>query len=97
MISSKAQHPNCMYMWMNHIISPEAIAAVAEWFGEAPSNARPRAHRGRGPLRHLPRGGDRLLDQRVVLDDTHLDLPGRRDVECVPYTEWVNAWNELRA
>ena len=19
------------------------------------------------------------------------------DVECVPYTEWVNAWNELRA
>ena len=23
MISSKAKHPNCMYMWMNHIISPE--------------------------------------------------------------------------
>ena len=22
MISSEAQHPNCMYMWMNHIISP---------------------------------------------------------------------------
>ena len=23
MISSKAKHPNCMYMWMNYIISPE--------------------------------------------------------------------------
>ena len=23
MISSKAKHPNCMYMWMDHIISPE--------------------------------------------------------------------------
>ena len=22
MISSEAEHPNCMYMWMNHIISP---------------------------------------------------------------------------
>ncbi len=32
--------PNCMYMWMDWIISPEANAAVAEWFGEAPSNAK---------------------------------------------------------
>ena len=40
MVSSKAKHPNCMYMWMNHIISPKANAAVAEWFGEAPSNAK---------------------------------------------------------
>ena len=40
MISSKAKNPNCMYMWMDHIISPKANAAVAEWFGEAPSNAK---------------------------------------------------------
>ena len=40
MIATKAKHPNCMYMWMNHIISPKANAAVAEWFGEAPSNAK---------------------------------------------------------
>ena len=38
MIASKAKHPNCMYEWMNHIISPEANAAAAEWFGEAPAN-----------------------------------------------------------
>ena len=38
MISSKAKHPNCMYMWMNWIISPKANAQVAEWFGEAPAN-----------------------------------------------------------
>jgi putative spermidine/putrescine transport system substrate-binding protein len=24
-------------------------------------------------------------------------LDGRSDVECVPYSEWVNAWNKLRA
>ena len=36
MISSEAKNPNCMYMWMDHIISPEANAGVAEWFGEAP-------------------------------------------------------------
>src|SRR3954451_6417655 len=38
MISSKAKHPNCMYKWMNWVISPKVNADVAEWFGEAPSN-----------------------------------------------------------
>jgi putative spermidine/putrescine transport system substrate-binding protein len=38
MIYSKAEHPNCMYLWMNHMISPEAQVAVAESFGEAPVN-----------------------------------------------------------
>ena len=27
MISSKAKNPNCMYLWMDHIISPKANAA----------------------------------------------------------------------
>jgi putative spermidine/putrescine transport system substrate-binding protein len=40
MISSKAKHPNCMYKWMDWIISPKVNAQVAEWFGEAPSNAK---------------------------------------------------------
>ena len=30
MIYSKAAHPNCTYLWMNYIISPEANAKVAE-------------------------------------------------------------------
>jgi len=38
MISSKAQHPNCMYKWMDWIVSPKANAQVAEYFGEAPAN-----------------------------------------------------------
>lgn len=37
MISSKAAHPNCMYQWMDHIISAKANAQVAEYFGEAPA------------------------------------------------------------
>src|SRR4051794_3431047 len=36
MVSSKAKHPNCMYQWMNYIISPKANADVTVYFGEAP-------------------------------------------------------------
>ena len=38
MVSSKAAHPNCMYMWMDYITSPEVQAQVAYYFGEAPAN-----------------------------------------------------------
>jgi putative spermidine/putrescine transport system substrate-binding protein len=34
MIASKAAHPNCMYKWMDYIISPKVNDQVAEWFGE---------------------------------------------------------------
>ena len=39
MISSEAKHPNCMYMWMNWIVSPKVNAEVAEFFGEAPAQS----------------------------------------------------------
>ena len=38
MISSEAENPNCAYAWMDYIASPEAQAAVGEYFGEAPAN-----------------------------------------------------------
>jgi putative spermidine/putrescine transport system substrate-binding protein len=38
MISSQAKHPNCMYLWMNHILKPDVQAQVMQYFGEAPAN-----------------------------------------------------------
>ena len=38
MIHADAAHPNCMYMWMNHILSPDVSAAATVWFGEAPTS-----------------------------------------------------------
>ena len=40
MISSQAAHPNCMYLWMDHIVSPLANAEVAQYFGEAPAQSK---------------------------------------------------------
>jgi putative spermidine/putrescine transport system substrate-binding protein len=40
MISSEAAHPNCMYKWMDFIVSPTANAEVAQAFGEAPAQSK---------------------------------------------------------
>lgn len=38
MIATKAKHPNCMYLWMNHMMSAEANGQATVWFGEAPTS-----------------------------------------------------------
>ncbi len=38
MIHAEAAHPNCMYRWMNHMLSADASAAATVWFGEAPTS-----------------------------------------------------------
>ena len=99
MISSQAAHPNCMYMWMDHIISPEANAGVAEWFGEAPSNELSCDLTADPEHCTTFHAGDTAYWEDVwywtTPEETCLD--DRTDVKCVPYTEWVNAWNTLRS
>jgi putative spermidine/putrescine transport system substrate-binding protein len=40
MISSEAAHPNCMYKWMDFIVSPLANAEMAQYYGEAPAQSK---------------------------------------------------------
>ena len=78
MISSEAAHPNCMYMWMDWIISPGGQRGqVAEWFGEAPSNAKSCDLTAERSLRDVPRRGRRLLGGRVLLADADRGVPRR--------------------
>ena len=51
MVGTESEHKNCAYLWMDHIISPEANAAVAEYFGEAPANPKACDIASQGPLR----------------------------------------------
>ena len=99
MISSKAKHPKCAYRWLDHIISPQANAGVAEWFGEAPSNVKSCALTANPDHCTLFHAEDEDYFSNVYYWTTPTKecLDGRTDVECVPFSEWVNAWNKLRA
>ena len=98
MISNKAKHPNCGYMWMDHIVSPKANAAVAEWFGEAPSNAKACDITSDKKFCASYHAADQAYWKDVYYWNTATQacLDGRKDVKCVPYSEWVKAWSSLR-
>ena len=100
MISSKAKHPNCMYKWMNYIISPEgATPQVAEWFGEAPANRE--GVRRRPRTRTTARSSTRTTrptSTKVAFWTTPTQglrrRPRRRSARTT--REWVQAWTEIK-
>lgn len=97
MISSKAKNPNCMYLWMNHIISPKANAAVAEWFGEAPSNAKScdfTADKAHCDTYHA--ADEDYFKQVAYWTTPQADCGDDRGETCKDYSEWVQAWTEIK-
>jgi putative spermidine/putrescine transport system substrate-binding protein len=96
MIYSKAKHPNCMYLWMNHMISPEAQALVAEGFGEAPINLKA------CELTKNPNHCDEFhaSDESWWKDIYYWTTPtadcGGEGGTCKTQEDWVNAWTEIR-
>ena len=82
---------------MNHIVSPEANAAVSEWFGEAPSNAKACdvATEGHCETFHA---GDEAYAEQLYYWNTPISacLDGRTDVECTTYDDWTKAWIEIK-
>jgi len=97
MISSKAKHPNCMYMWMDWIISPKANAQVAEWFGEAPSNAKACAETEVKDHCAIFHADDQAYFDKVSFWTTPRKQCGDdRGNTCKDYSDWVQAWTEIK-
>jgi putative spermidine/putrescine transport system substrate-binding protein len=97
MISSKAKHPNCMYMWMDHIISPKTNAAVAEWFGEAPSNQKACAETAVKDHCKIFHAEDEDYFSKVAYWTTpRKECGDDRGAVCKDYSEWVQAWTEIK-
>jgi putative spermidine/putrescine transport system substrate-binding protein len=97
MISSEAKHPNCMYMWMDWIISPKANAQVAEWFGEAPSNAKSCAETADKNHCTTFHADDEEYFEKVWYWTTpQADCGDDRGQVCKDYSEWVQAWTEVK-
>jgi putative spermidine/putrescine transport system substrate-binding protein len=107
MLSSQAKHPNCMYKWMNHIISPKVNAEVAEWFGEAPAQSKACAETSTPNFCDDYHAADPAFWERVyywntpVTDCSVVDQRAHSNEtasgdDCKDYNEWVQAWTEVK-
>ncbi|MEV5971400.1 ABC transporter substrate-binding protein [Streptomyces sp. NPDC051921] len=98
MVSAKAKHPTCAYKWLDWIVSPKANAQVAEYFGEAPANAKSCAETADKAHCTTFHATDEAYWKNVHFWTTPIEqcLDGRTDARCVPYAKWVQAWNEIK-
>lgn len=99
MISSKAAHPNCMYKWMDYIISPKANAAATVYFGEAPVSAEGCSEAEKLSPGHCEtfHATDETYFKKVWYWNTPTAecLDGRGPI-CKDFSEWTKAWTEIK-
>jgi putative spermidine/putrescine transport system substrate-binding protein len=104
MLSSKAQHPNCMLKWMTWMLTPEVQTQVAEYFGEAPAN--PKACKyldatygsyGFKDFCNLFGVNDPNFYNSVAFWKTPLaDCADDRGQTCIDYSVWTQKWTEIK-
>ena len=97
MVATKAANPNCMYMWMDWIASPEVNAQVAEWFGEAPANAKACDLTADANHCDTYHAADTEYWKNVYFWTTPIAQCGDdRGAVCKDYAAWVQGWTEVK-
>jgi putative spermidine/putrescine transport system substrate-binding protein len=99
MIRKDTPNINCSYLWLNHVVSPEVNAQIAEYFGEAPANQKSCALTKNADHCSVFHAEETDFWSNVYYWTTPVEncVDGRTDVKCVPYDEWARTWSELRS
>jgi putative spermidine/putrescine transport system substrate-binding protein len=100
MMYSEAEHPNCMLMWMDHMMSAEANSQATVWFGEAATS--PQACEAAESLSpghcEAQHADDEAYWERIHYWSTPQESCADDDdaTTCVTQEDWVEAWTTLR-
>jgi len=100
MLSSKAKHPNCAYLWMQWISTPKVQAQQAVFFGETPANklaCRFMDQIAKGSCAKYHANAPLSYYKTIKFWKTPVadcGWGGRKD--CVAYSRWVQAWQEIK-
>lgn len=97
MLASKAAHPNCMYKWMDYIVSPKVNAQVAEYFGEAPAQTKACELTSDKEFCNTYHATDAAYADKI----SYWTTPQKKCVDgsgdnCTAYSEWVDKWQQIK-
>src|ERR1700694_1423442 len=99
MLAKKAPHPNCAYMWMKYVTTPQVQAKQALVFGETPVN--PKA----SPFMNKLQAGSCAkyhLNQplsyykQIHYWKTPIADCGNGQKNCMDYNAWQRAWTQIK-
>jgi putative spermidine/putrescine transport system substrate-binding protein len=96
MLAAKAPHPNCAYMWMQYISTPQVQAEQAVSYGETPDNSQACAYMDKlqaGSCAQYHANAPASYLAQISLWKTPLATCDNGQNDCVPYASWVSAWN----
>src|SRR5438477_11004272 len=95
MLSAKAKHPNCAYLWMKWVSTPKVQAQQAIYFGETPANPRacPIMNKlAKGSAAQYHCGASASYFNSIKFWKTPVAACGNGKNDCMDYTKWQQAW-----
>jgi putative spermidine/putrescine transport system substrate-binding protein len=98
MLAKKAPHPNCAYLWMKYITTPQVEAQQALVFGETPVNPKAcpfmnKIQAGSCAKYHLNEPLDYY--NTIKFWKTPIADCGDGKNDCMDYNAWQKAWTEI--
>ncbi len=99
MLAAKAPHPNCAYQWMKYVSTPTVQAQQAIYFGETPANTKACVEmdkQAKGSCDQYHANAPASYFDSIKFWKTPLADCGNGKSECLPYTKWQQAWQEIK-
>jgi putative spermidine/putrescine transport system substrate-binding protein len=99
MMSAKAKHPNCMYKWMAWVSTPLVQAQQAIYFGETPANVKacPIMNKlAKGSAAQYHCGASASYFNSIKFWKTPVAACGNGKNDCMDYTQWQQAWTQMK-
>jgi putative spermidine/putrescine transport system substrate-binding protein len=99
MLSSKSKHPNCAYLWMKHVSTPKVQAQQAIYFGETPANTKAckvMDQLSKGSCKQYHADAPESYFNQIKFWKTPTAECGDGETNCMDYTQWQQAWTEIK-
>ena len=98
MLAKKAAHPNCAYMWMKYVTTPQVEAKQALVFGETPVNPKACSYMNKiqkGSCAQYHLNQPLSYYKTIHFWKTPVADCGNGKKDCMDYNAWQRAWTQV--